>query len=40
MGDSIALAPPFIIEPTQLRELVSRLTDALNDVNHATGHCS
>ncbi|MHC8363042.1 aminotransferase [Pseudomonas sp. LS2P72] len=40
MGDSIALAPPFIIEPEQIRELVGRLTDALNDVNLATGHCS
>jgi 4-aminobutyrate--pyruvate transaminase len=37
MGDSIALAPPFIIEPAQIRELVARLTSALNDVHAANG---
>jgi 4-aminobutyrate--pyruvate transaminase len=37
MGDSIALAPPFIIDPAQIRELVARLTAALNDVHAANG---
>lgn len=37
MGDSIALAPPFIIEPAQIHEMVARLTAALNDVYHANG---
>lgn len=37
MGDSIALAPPFIIEPLQIHEMVARLTRALNDVYHSIG---
>jgi len=37
MGDSIALAPPFIITDEQIGELVSRLNAALNDVYQALG---
>jgi len=37
MGDSIALAPPFIIEPTQISELVARLSASLNDVYQSIG---
>jgi 4-aminobutyrate--pyruvate transaminase len=32
MGDAIALAPPFIIEPEQIGELMSKLTVALDHV--------
>lgn len=37
MGDAIALAPPFIIEPDQINEIVVRLRAALDDVYHAIG---
>ncbi|OWJ93164.1 aspartate aminotransferase family protein [Pseudomonas sp. A46] len=37
MGDAIALSPPFIIEPEQIRELVERLIGALDEVAQANG---
>ncbi|MDH1145772.1 aminotransferase [Pseudomonas mosselii] len=37
MGDAIALAPPFIIESEQIKEMVARLRAALDDVYHAIG---
>ncbi|MEK1939819.1 MAG: aminotransferase [Pseudomonas sp.] len=37
MGDSIALAPPFIITPEQIQAMVERLTAALNDVYQSIG---
>lgn len=37
MGDSIALSPPFIIEPEEIVELVARLTRALDTVATANG---
>ncbi|WP_339499896.1 aminotransferase [Pseudomonas canadensis] len=37
MGDSIALAPPFIIEPAQISDMVARLNAALDDVYQSIG---
>jgi 4-aminobutyrate--pyruvate transaminase len=37
MGDSIALAPPFIITAEEIAELVARLTRALDVVALANG---
>lgn len=37
MGDAIALAPPYIIDAEQIREMVARLRAALDEVYHANG---
>ena len=34
MGDTIALCPPFIIEPHEIDEIVDRLRDAIDSVSH------